>query len=602
MNIYDLLNSTVTLKKRFDLIRDFPNEKREELDTTDEKNIYDLIKNICSMAMNIKDDGVEFCPSFIFDGKRTYSLEDISEDEYNMLLSLDHQKLPLNVCARIADILWVKKRNYKMAIIAAESYHELFNSLFKDDDWFIVLKAIKRAAQITLQINKTDLHEKICKTIYDHLIRIDGADTQFLSISLIEFLMENSYGDANNILAIIDKILSLSINDPNKMEHAFELKFKYKNSTEGLESATTVKIDMAKYLVDYAEQIYSTEQIGAIRSEAFFQKAILLFRNNGKPDLAEQTHRRLVEVQKDIYKSMASHKQKIDVSGIIEKISKLMEGLSFEECVVRLGQMTHLYTKQEGEKSVIEDLTNYPISHMFATNIINIDGQTVFSLKPLDIADPHKDGALLELHINHKLFQLEDWSGNLHLRFAFNYIRENFDVTKQSLDFIFNDNTIVPIERKKIIEKGIRLAFEGDYYAAVHILAPQAENIFRYIAKTVGALTVTLENDGSSKQKTLTSIFDLPELLDCYDNDIIFLFKGLLNEQSGANIRNEIAHGIMEEAKGSTGTCVYFICALIKLLAISSPQCLDMLFDMEKAAVAIEEKDDVVEVIDEDID
>ena len=48
MNIYDLLNSTVTLKKRFDLIRDFPNEKREELDTTDEKNIYDLIKNICS--------------------------------------------------------------------------------------------------------------------------------------------------------------------------------------------------------------------------------------------------------------------------------------------------------------------------------------------------------------------------------------------------------------------------------------------------------------------------------------------------------------------------------------------------------------------------
>ena len=79
MNIYDLLNSTVTLKKRFDLIRDFPNEKREELDTTGEKNIYDLIRNICSMAMNIKDGGVEFCPGFIFDGKRTYSLEDISE-------------------------------------------------------------------------------------------------------------------------------------------------------------------------------------------------------------------------------------------------------------------------------------------------------------------------------------------------------------------------------------------------------------------------------------------------------------------------------------------------------------------------------------------
>lgn len=593
MNIYESLNETGTLKKRFDLICDFPIDRREHLETTDEKKTYDLIKNVCSMTMNMKDDGVEFCPSFIFDGKRTYSLEDISEDEYNILLSLDHQKLPLTVRARIADILWVQKRNYKMAIIAAESYYELFNLLFKDDDWFMILKAIKRAAQITLQINKTDLHEKICKTIYDHLIRINGADTQFLSISLIEFLTENPYGDVNNILAIIDKILSASTNDPNKMEHAFELKFKYINSAEGLESAITVKVDMAKYFVDYAEQIYSTDRMGAIKSEAFFQKAILLFRNNGKADLAEQTHRRLVEVQKDIYKSMASHKQKIDVSGIVERISKFMEGLSFEECVVRLGQMTHLYTKQEGERHVMEHLTKYPFSQMFGTNIINIDGQTVFSLMPLDIADPYKDVDLLESHINHKLFELEDWSGNLHLRFAFDYIRKKFDVAQQSFDFIFSDNAIVPIERRKIIEKGIRLAFEGDYYAAVHILAPQAENIFRYIAKTAGALTVTLENDGSSKQKTLTSIFDLPELLDCYDNDIIFLFKGLLNEQSGANIRNEIAHGIMEEAKGSTGTCIYFICALIKLLAISSSQCLDMMFDMEKTVDAIEEKDNM---------
>lgn len=599
MNIYELLNETVILKKRFDLVRDFPIDRREDLDTADDKNIYDLIKNVCSMAMNIKDDGVEFCPSFIFEGKRTYSLEDISEDDYNILSALDHQKLPLNIRARITDILWVQKRNYRMAIIAAESYHELFNLLFKDDDWFIIFKAIKRAAQITLQINKTDLHEKICQTIYNHLVRIDGADAQFLSISLIEFLMENSYGDSNSILAIIDKILLLSKSDPNKMEQAFELKFKYKNSTEGLESATTVKLDMAQYLVDYAEQIYSTEQMGAIKSEAFFQKAILLFRNNGKADLAEKTHRRLVEVQKDIYKSMSSHKQKIDMSGIIEKISKLMEGLSFEECVVRLGQMTHLYTKQEGERHVMEHLTKYPFSQMFGTNIINIDGQTVFSLMPLDIADPYKDVDLLESHINHKLFELEDWSGNLHLRFAFDYIRKNFDVTQQSFNFILSDNAIVPIERRKIIEKGIRLAFEGDYYAAVHILAPQTENIFRYIAKTAGALTVTLENDGSSKQKTLTSIFDLPELLDCYDNDIIFLFKGLLNEQSGANIRNEIAHGIMEETKGATGSCVYFISALIRLLVISSPKCLKMIYGMDKADFSIEEKDVKIQVADE---
>ncbi len=97
------------------------------------------------------------------------------------------------------------------------------------------------------------------------------------------------------------------------------------------------------------------------------------------------------------------------------------------------------------------------------------------------------------------------------------------------------------------------MVLQGQYYEAVHILAPQVENLFRNIAKNVGGITVTLENDGSSKEKVLSSIFDLPELLDCYDNDILYLFKALLNEQSGANIRNEVAHGIVSEASASSG-------------------------------------------------
>ena len=62
----------------------------------------------------------------------------------------------------------------------------------------------------------------------------------------------------------------------------------------------------------------------------------------------------------------------------------------------------------------------------------------------------------------------------------------------------------------------------GEFYEAMHILAPQVENLFRNIAKEVGGLTVTLKDDGSSMEKVLSSILSLPELLDCYDNDILF--------------------------------------------------------------------------------
>jgi len=67
----------------------------------------------------------------------------------------------------------------------------------------------------------------------------------------------------------------------------------------------------------------------------------------------------------------------------------------------------------------------------------------------------------------------------------------------------------------------------------------------------------------------------LPELKDCYDNDILFLFKVLLNEQSRANIRNEISHGIMEENRGNSGIVKYFLCAIIRLLTYTSKECYD---------------------------
>ena len=58
------------------------------------------------------------------------------------------------------------------------------------------------------------------------------------------------------------------------------------------------------------------------------------------------------------------------------------------------------------------------------------------------------------------------------------------------------------------------------------------------------------------------------EKLDENDRNIFDI--GLLNEQSGANIRNELAHGILGEAACSSGACLYFGVAVIKLLTFTS--------------------------------
>lgn len=120
----------------------FTEESKQGLDTQD-MAIFDLMKNIASLTFKISDDNVEIIPYIVTNESRSFSINDLSDTDYDLLLSLDLEKLPLNLKARTSDILWVQKKNYNSAIVAAESYYDLFNLWFSDEDW---LEALKHSA------------------------------------------------------------------------------------------------------------------------------------------------------------------------------------------------------------------------------------------------------------------------------------------------------------------------------------------------------------------------------------------------------------------------------------------------------------------------
>ena len=573
MDIYELLQELIEPKKYRSLFTSFIDDRKEELDTDVDKKLFDVLKNISSMMLKILDNGAEFMPRYVFEGKRTFAIQDISEDEYNLLLAINLSKLPITLEARVADVLWLQKTDYQAACIAHKAYYRLFDLWFNDDDYIESLDMIKRAICITKQINDIDSLHKYCQNIFDHIVRIDGKDMTFLSISLIKIILKQSFGDFSKVVNVLNNSISLSIDNPHKTEQLYLLKAKCFNKMKNPDAAIQTNVELAEYFLWFAEKILEQEEKGAMRAEYFFQQAIRIFRNNGETNKAEKIHKRLVEVQKQIPNLMAIHSIPFDGKKIIEYINENMTGLSFEECIIRISQMVSFYKKDEFKEIVLESLKTSPFSHMFMKNIINDTGQTVFVLPPLDTSNPEENEKIFDMHIHNTMLEHESIAGTMFLHFAISYIKENFDVENESFDFLVNDSIIVPNERKDIISKALHKAFCGDYYESLHILAPQVENIFRYVASEVGGLTVTLEDDGSSKEKLLTSIFDLTELKDCYDNDILFLFKGLLNEKAGANIRNEIAHGIMSPQRSCSGECVFFICAVIKLLVISSRYC-----------------------------
>lgn len=598
MNIYEVLNKVI-VNKRYELSSGlFDDKYRDELIEKDVR-LFDLLKNISSIGTEIHNSSIKFYPMFTMaDGRRTFSVEDITEEDFSMLEAMDLNRVPLVLRTLISDILWSQRKVYFAAKVAAEAYWDLFKLWFEEDDNVGTINMIRRAVCISIQIKHESLFSDICAWVNDFIsqkaVTIDG----FFSLRLMELFAEQKRYDVSAFPDVLDQMISSDNGNVSKVEQAYELKAYCYNKLKKSEEVKNTNIALADYYVSFAEQTVQKDMLGAMRAGNLFQKAIVLYRNSGEKQKAENTHRRLVEVQKDIPKMMVPITMELDIKGVLDNIHVNMEGLTFEESIIRLIQMFVFEKKDIIKQRVIEGCRNHPLSHLFGENIVNEQGQTTLALQPLDIRNPEGDIELLELHMHQNALERQRIVGDIWIKNVLLFIRNKYNFDNSMLEFLIKDNPIIPAGREHIFQSAISMFIRGEYYEAMHILAPQVENLFRNIAREVGGLTVTLENDGSSMEKVLSSIFDLPELLDCYDNDIIFTFKGLLNEKAGANIRNEVAHGIISEAACGSGVCLYFGTAVIKILSFTSISCYEILKNSEKLKHFEKPSENALKIID----
>lgn len=188
MDIYEALKKIIIVKPRSLQSSLFLDDVRKELDSDNDIIIWDLLKNISSVKIKTTIDSASIHPKMFFEGKRTFSVEDLSKDDFEILNELTFDKIPLNLRAKIADILWIYQKKYPMAKIAAKSYYELFVFWFSEEKWEGTLDMIKRAICISTQINDNEIFEKSCDYIFNKLIIIDGKDDDFLSLRLLDIL------------------------------------------------------------------------------------------------------------------------------------------------------------------------------------------------------------------------------------------------------------------------------------------------------------------------------------------------------------------------------------------------------------------------------
>jgi len=141
--------------------------------------------------------------------------------------------------------------------------------------------------------------------------------------------------------------------------------------------------------------------------------------------------------------------------------------------------------------------------------------------------------------------------------------------------FLFSRD-FISLDQQTIIERGIERLFAEDYISSIHILVPQYEGVFRRFFEYYGYPTTGVSSDGTQKEQTFTE-FLKNEFVKVLPEDYLYLIDYIMVGQLGLNLRNNVAHGLIEMNVINKMTAlivlyIYFVLFGFEIVEINEPE------------------------------
>lgn len=133
--------------------------------------------------------------------------------------------------------------------------------------------------------------------------------------------------------------------------------------------------------------------------------------------------------------------------------------------------------------------------------------------------------------------------------------------TQDFLPFLIN-NPLVSPGREYIIAQGLHAGLNYDFVTSTHLLIPQIEESLRYILIRFKIATASFDDNGIQNELNLNQFLKDEKfagpLKKVFGEDFIFDLRGLLVERFSSNLRNDMAHGLIDYRSLFTVSPIYF--------------------------------------------
>lgn len=252
---------------------------------------------------------------------------------------------------------------------------------------------------------------------------------------------------------------------------------------------------------------------------------------------AERLLIKLREVSKYAMEQMKSVATKNDIS--IDELDRYTDSLyktNNPEIIFNRIVFENIPEVNETKNSLKQNVQKSRLYYFLSKSIIDESGRTVAKVGSLE-----ND---LESNIITSIAnKIQIGSIFLHLIYEEGIKRELF-TTHEILKFL-QKSCIIKVDRLIIIQKGLESYFNRDYITAMHLLIPQFEEAVRNLIELNGGNILIAKND-IFNLKTFDQLLTDKIIYNLFGEDATLYFRTLFTDKRGRNLRNKVAHGIME--------------------------------------------------------
>ncbi|VBB06486.1 Hypothetical protein LUCI_1718 [Lucifera butyrica] len=529
-------------------------EKMRSVETTDNnksKEVYKFLGDITSLCPNYDSRDEPYKALIELGASRSAILDDFIPS-IETLKELIPKITDPELRARIADVVWIIKHDYNFANIAIQAYLGSYNNLLKIEMFGPSIERIKRAVQLINYLGKNKkLYTQVTDIIENTLERFQEIVT--LNYDLIKILLEMETGNPDKYSVLTEKFAKKSEYNRNFYwaRWYWDLSARWYSKKKDVYKVKECRKSAAETFVKDADLELEKEKPSYNTAASHILSAIEgLRRVGGEKERIDELHSRLLEYQKKSMSEIGTIKIELltpeQHDCYAEYAKKRVRGKSLGDAINVFAYIASSPKMKSLRDNIDKMAKEYPLQYGITGVVVNESGKIVKRKPSMMSDDPNQLEAAIkaEMFMAAVLVRARNFVGLIEP--ARRELLLEHKVNKCDLYDLVSYNPFIPDGRERIFAEGLYYGFIGDFLLSTHLLIPQLENSIRYILEATGGYVPPLDDAGIQLEANVNSLLYNEKLTQILGEDIVFDLQGLLIEEFGSNMRNKLAHGLID--------------------------------------------------------